>query len=344
MKLFLKFFALGICAFYSLTLITLFILRVILLDVPPWIELLNTFAPFLFIPSPILVLLAFKMRSRFFLALSLSPFILFALAFGSLFIPRNATTSVSGEKALTVMTMNLGPGVAIPSQLADEIEQSNADIVAVQEMTDESANVLAKRLRSQYPYLILDSNAHTTGLLSRFPVRATEWFRPAGEGRAALYAEIDVNGTILNLIAPHPLPSNIVWWQDRPPFAIGIDDSAQQRELADIAQRAQTIAKPVIVLGDLNISDQTRAYPTMANYFRDAYREVGWGFGFTFPSGLRVRNFFPTSGGFGSLTVPGPWLRLDYVFHSDDLVAESAQVLCRGGSDHCYLIVRLGKR
>jgi endonuclease/exonuclease/phosphatase (EEP) superfamily protein YafD len=82
---------------------------------------------------------------------------------------------------------------------------------------------------------------------------------------------------------------------------------------------------PVILAGDFNASDHSQLYGLIAGHLRNAHREVGVGFGFTYPaSGYRV------------LGVPGrPVARIDHVFFSDHFVALRAGTLEEsGGSDH----------
>jgi vancomycin resistance protein VanJ len=339
-RLFWRQLILGIFICYSLSILVLFILRTLIVEWHPWLTLLSSFMPMMFVPVPFVVLIAWQFRSRLVFFLSLGVIGVFVILYGSLFLP-HSVASASGTNSLTVVTFNLGPGQADPNQIVSEIASTNADIIAVQEMTPETASLLSERLRDSHPYKILDVKNHSTGLLSRYPIVSSEWFQPAGEGRSALYLTLNINDANLHVFAPHPFPSGTIWLDDYP-IPVGIDDDAQQRQLADLAQRAREIGNRVIVMGDLNVSDQTHAYPELANVLGDAYREAGWGFGFTFPNGLRLANVFPSRGRLASLPLPGPFLRLDYVFHSYDLIAEKAEVVCRGGSDHCYLMATLG--
>ncbi len=79
-------------------------------------------------------------------------------------------------------------------------------------------------------------------------------------------------------------------------------------------------------------------YSEFARRLRDAQREAGWGWGFTFPTNLAILDYF-------KVPIPAlpmlPFLRLVYVFSSDDW--QSLRI-CEGraaGSDHCYLVVDL---
>ncbi|MBN1259624.1 MAG: hypothetical protein JXB35_03000 [Anaerolineae bacterium] len=56
---------------------------------------------------------------------------------------------------------------------------------------------------------------------------------------------------------------------------------------------------------------------------------------------LRRGLTFPQDVWFEQVRVPGPFVRFDYVFHSHDLCAEHARVICEGAADHCYVQAKL---
>jgi endonuclease/exonuclease/phosphatase (EEP) superfamily protein YafD len=70
----------------------------------------------------------------------------------------------------------------------------------------------------------------------------------------------------------------------------------------------------------------------ISRHLRDSYQEVGWGFGHTYPT---------TPQSFG---ISVPLLRIDYVFHSAELVALRARVGPDGGSDHLPVVADLSIR
>lgn len=139
------------------------------------------------------------------------------------------------------------------------------------------------------------------------------------------------------------MPPEVSWLHGLP-VPIGLDTGPQERLLLDLEERAKEAVGTVLVIGDLNLTDQTRAYATVTETLQDAFREAGWGFGFTFPHVHRIGNLLPSTPGISVIPFPGPLVRLDYILHSDDMVAESARVGCAGGSDHCYVVARLSWR
>ncbi len=115
----------------------------------------------------------------------------------------------------------------------------------------------------------------------------------------------------------------------------------QARALAALAQARRG---PLIIAGDLNATDQNRAYQIIAQELADAWRRAGWGWGHTFPGS-------PTAALGGSrptvLGVPVPmWLiRIDYIFYSRELDAISARLApTSDASDHRGVVATLTLR
>lgn len=320
--------SLAVCLLYVGSVLGFFLLRVCL---PYWalVALINSVLPFLFAPLPLALAVALLIRSRMVLAGSLIVLGLFLGLYGPVFLPKARPALASDDSTFKVMTFNLRFDQPRPEQAVKAIADEEADIVAVQELVPGVAELLRAELDGPYPYLILRPDVADTGLLSRYPILSSEWFYPAGADRKALYAKLDVNGTALNVLVFHPAPPGFTWSKGYP-RPTGFSDKAHERQVADIAQRAVALEGPVLVLGDFNMSDQGPAYARLSKTLKDAYREAGWGFGFTFPRGLTL----------GRVPLPGPLVRIDYVFYSGDLYAEQAWVGCGGGSDHCYVMVR----
>lgn len=323
--------AIAFCLTHAVGVLGFFVLRALLPRWPPPLALVNSFVPFLFAPLVLTLPLALLARSRVAFIAGLALLGLFVIAYGTFFLPRLQPAVASADGSLKVMTFNLQYDHPQPEQVIAVIESENADVVAVQELTDSTAELLRQRLSALYPHLMLDPEMSTTGLLSRYPFLDSQWFRMAKGGYPAPHVAVEVNGRPIHVLAVHPPPPRPSWLVRRQ-VPSGIWEDERDRQIAGVAQRVAALEGTVVVLGDLNATDQSRSYVQMAALLKDAYREAGWGFGFTFPHGARI----------GQLPLPGPLVRIDYVFHSDDLYAEDARVRCEGGSNHCYLVVKLG--
>jgi endonuclease/exonuclease/phosphatase (EEP) superfamily protein YafD len=310
-------------------LFAFFFLRALNPELPAILALVNVFAPFLFAPLLLSLLLALFWRSKLVLLGTLAGLALFAVLYLPLFLPRLHAAPEPANGRVRVMTFNLGPGQSQPEQVSAAIANENADIVAVQELVPETAALLRARLQKRYPYTVLNLNTSNTGVLSRYPITKGEWFRAAGMGRYDLHLALAANGTVLHLLAIHGSTPDIAWSR-KTHLPVGLDDKDSQRQAADIADRAKGLGGRVLVAGDFNMSDQSPGYAYLADVLHDTYREAGWGLGFTFPNGLKVVG----------VTLPWPVVRLDYIFHSADLYPEQIEVKCEGGSDHCYLVAQ----
>ena len=99
--------------------------------------------------------------------------------------------------------------------------------------------------------------------------------------------------------------------------------------MRDLLSRIVEIDGPLIVIGDFNLTDQQSIYAPLTRHLRDSHRESGWGMGFTFTRFRRLGL---------------PMWRIDYVFHSSDLVALSSTMGDFGGSDHRPVIAKLAFR
>jgi len=252
--------------------------------------------------------------------------------YGARFWPRASRPECAALQTLRVMTFNLGAHLGQPEALVDLIADQKADLVALQEMTPETAQTFERALGAVYPYRV-SRPGETTGLFSRYPILEQAWIEPERGGRPYIRATIAWQGEMVKVFVVHPLPPGLEWYRDTA-IPIGLHTSGPQGQIQEVQRRAAAVDGPVLVAGDFNMSDQSRGYASMAEAFVDAYRAGGWGFGFTFPKGLQV----------GRIPLPGPLIRVDYIFHSDAFCTDWARVGCGGGSDHWYVLAQLVRR
>ena len=112
----------------------------------------------------------------------------------------------------------------------------------------------------------------------------------------------------------------------------GLDSKRQQEHLLLLAEYAEhMVGEPLVIVGDLNMVAESPAYARLAKTFTDAHVAAGSGLGFTFPQDLTI----------GDQCIPGPFVRLDFVFYNTALTALTSQVRCLPGSDHCLVMTEL---
>jgi endonuclease/exonuclease/phosphatase family metal-dependent hydrolase len=229
---------------------------------------------------------------------------------------------------IKVMTYNVHScfdvaGSQDPEAVAQAIESSGADIVALQEMSrgwlingsTDLVTWLSHRLQMQVLFQGTTDPIWGNAILSRFAFEEHGWgtLPLAGTlmGRGYLWATFDV-GT--------PQPLLFIATHLHHVEAEHEVRLVQVPVLLDFWNGAPTS----LILGDLN-SEPT--YPEM-DLFRqagliDSWAEAGTGEGLTWPS-------------------YGPFERIDWIWHTADLAASNAQVLDTTASDHAPVVAEIG--
>ncbi|MEZ4519246.1 MAG: endonuclease/exonuclease/phosphatase family protein [Chloroflexota bacterium] len=317
---------------FALGMAALLIANHFLRQTSPFITLAGTFNHLLFVAALPLVLGLILLRTRTGFITALLIVALFLLAH-PVFPPVSAVLRAGDDQpTLSAMTFNLGWYLTPPELLARTIAETSADIVAVQEMSAESAYVLASELTAIYPYQILDPGTGTTGFLSKLPIISYEWLYPP-TNRPFLHVVVEHGGRPLHIFPIH-FYSPGLRWSGQLPLPEGMYEADLEEGVAYLLQQIAGISGPVVVLGDFNMSDQSHAYSAITAVLDDSYRQAGYGLGLTFPNNVHLSR----------VPIPFPLVRIDYVFYSDPLRAVSAQVNCvEGQSDHCSVFVELGE-
>jgi endonuclease/exonuclease/phosphatase (EEP) superfamily protein YafD len=228
------------------------------------------------------------------------------------------------------MTFNIGNGLISPDQLVTMLRASAADLIGLQEVSAGQAEALV-RVADLYPYRELRGTGFSgRAVLSRLPITDSEWVDLA-DGRPDLQTVIDLNGIPLTLIVAHPPPPR----PNRRGMIFDAQTVAQIDRLAAIA----VAAAPAVLVGDFNLTARNPSYKRLrATGLVDAFFVAGTGPGSTFP----LRTGHTRWGRLPLSMLPLPSIaRIDYVWHTPDLITQRAWVGGRGGSDHRPVLARL---
>jgi vancomycin resistance protein VanJ len=305
---------------YSLLITLWLLLRLIFFDTIWWLALANTVALYLFLPLPPLLLSSLLRRCWAALSALASPLLCAGWLFGPLFLPPWPPPSSSDTTTLSIMTFNLLYKNRDLPAIESAIRSARPDLVGVQEITGSQRSALQERLSAEYPYTQFHQSV---GLFSRFPIRATTTFAlpPRNE---ALHTRLTVEQTLVHVLVVHLTPNRALHASLPTLGSLTTAHYATQAaEVAFIEQELRSIDGPTILLCDCNLTETSQAYAQLAAQLRDSFREAGWGFGNTYPAS------------------PLPLLRYDYIWHSDELRAEAAEVRPAAGSDHLPVLARL---
>jgi vancomycin resistance protein VanJ len=218
-------------------------------------------------------------------------------------------------QTFAVLTYNINGRNREVEAIAAQIERFDPDVVALHEVNATMHKALKARLLDRYPY---QQREPGIGLYSRLPIEDYQAYRLGDEeGPWAQQCRLLLDGQRVTLLNAHPrTPTG-----ELRHFAT----SGHAADVSDLLARVEGIDGPLLVVGDLNLTDQNRAYGELARRLRDAYREAGRGLGFTFR---------------GSEGGPALW-RIDFVLHTPDLAALDVALGDYGGSDHRPLVATL---
>jgi len=301
-------------------------------EAPPWwLELANVFAILLFAPPLLCIPAALVVRSWWLRGTIAAALALFLALFGAHFLPRAAPPSRGA--AIRVMTFNQLFSNERVADIIHAIRAQDADVVGLQEFSEQTAEAIKKELFGEYPYQYLEpGNQSGLGLISRYRF-LTQGVDESGHGQRVT---IQLAGQTVTIISLHLAAPYIESHKSRRLFSLPIvtnyDVSAPNREIDRLLVGVGKIDGPLIVMGDFNTSDREPRYAKLAAVMHDAFRETNWGLGFTFPDHKR----------FGPLTIPFPLIRIDYVWSKGGALPAAAHVECKNtGADHCFLVADL---
>lgn len=316
----------GLLAAYAFVVLFLSVVNVVAPQRGGPLALSQIFAPLLWISLVALVPVAVRSAGR---GLRLAVFVGIAIGvmrFGPGLVSIPPQPPGANELIVRVMTWNLEGVASTPDAVLAHLRASDADVVALQELTPAHAVAIQmdRDLTTRYREMALfpRGGADGVGILSRFPIAsATHDLSPAVQE-----IELSLSDRELTIINAHPLaprfPLGQAAW-DR----LGFD--ARQRDV-DIGRirgsidRALAMQRSVIVLGDFNVTDRELAFDDLERGLWDAHEEVGQGFGSTWrPSQIAF--------------VPLGLLRIDHFLGGPGTRPLRVAEDCTPNSDHCIL-------
>jgi endonuclease/exonuclease/phosphatase (EEP) superfamily protein YafD len=223
----------------------------------------------------------------------------------------------------------------------DWLRVQAADVVFIQEMPQDNILPLLYQLGPDYPYAsAYDSGDLSHLLLARHPIREKAVLAQFDlETPYAVYRyTLDIQGEwtdvyAVNLAQPTREPRLALPFLDQQlaAFTLGYDDQPRNQQLDFLLDQITQGEHPFILVGNLNLGDQSVTYTRVAARLKDAYREAGRGFGATWPVG--------GAGGFPHF-VP-PLLRIDYIWYNQRFRALDARLGPRLDSTHLPLYANL---
>jgi endonuclease/exonuclease/phosphatase (EEP) superfamily protein YafD len=226
-----------------------------------------------------------------------------------------------GEPTIRIATYNVNFGVAATAEVVAAIERTDADIVLLQETTDEAEALLLRELGDDYPHALFREccRAGGLGILSRHPIVEDEYL-PSQRGWFPAWRVVVATpiGTV-QLVDVHlrpPISDSGSWVAGY--FSTG---GFRKQELEDVWPTLADI--PTIVAGDFNESEGGDALTLL--------RERG--FESALPQHHPAAHTWRWRTRLGMLR-----LRLDHLVYGPGLTATWAEVIDVGPSDHLPVV------
>ncbi|GAB2883178.1 endonuclease/exonuclease/phosphatase family protein [Streptomyces mayteni] len=263
-------------------------------------SLVETFLPWFGLPVPVLLAAALWRRSASAVTALLLPVMVWTNLFGGLLVDRTHQDS-----DLTVASHNVNADNPDPAGTARELAASGADVLALQELPEQTRGVYERELAETYPYHVV---LGTVGLWSTLPLSDVRPVTVTLDTTRALRATVAADRGPLAVYVAHlgsvrVFPRNGFWTASR-------DSGARALTDAIAAERNER----VVLLGDLNGTVDDRAFDGLTARLDSAQEEAGDGFGFSWPADF-------------------PVVRTDQILVRG-VVPDSSWVLPATGSDH----------
>lgn len=220
---------------------------------------------------------------------------------------------------LSVLSFNVGDYRTAAEDLVAALLDCSADVVGLQELSEEQADAVASALSARFPHQALFAHGpEGRGLLSRYPLQDVS-FERGGAHRRQLRARVLVEGQSVEVLVVH---LSVV-------AALGGTAESSAQHLLEYVKRE--VDGPRLLIGDFNSTPTSGVAARLRQAgWIDAFEQSGRGPGFT----------FPVAGRYNGIPLP-PFLRLDQAWCSADCEVLEARVAEDGGGDHLPLAVRL---
>lgn len=238
-------------------------------------------------------------------------------------------TSTPGQLPVRIMSYNLHSGFDVTGRFnlegaAQAIEAEQAAVIGLQEVSrgwvlDGSIDMLtwlSQRLKMPYVWAPTADPLWGNALLSRYPIKAVQYFAMPNNDvvrpqRGYLVAQIEVGDQLLSMIVTHLHHVE--------------KDSALRVPQVEALLATWAGQEGTVLLGDLNAHPDAPEMQLLRDAgLIDAFMTAGTGDGFTYASNQ-------------------PYQRIDYIYHSSDLVARDFRVNPATASDHSGIAVTIDR-
>ncbi|MEJ7593493.1 MAG: endonuclease/exonuclease/phosphatase family protein [Planctomycetaceae bacterium] len=249
--------------------------------------------------------------------------------------PENGAKQAVGP--LTIATWNINYANRNPGEVSQMLRSSNADVICLQETTEDSENYLKREIGDLFPFHFTaghTGNFFAEGfmVLSRTPIVEPRFTPPARTFFGHVVFQLDYGPRQITVISVHMTPFTSRDSRTIPQLISAVSQTEVDHEyevravLKDIPDN-----QPVVVVGDFNSPSHGVAPTTLA---QSGLTDL---FGYLYPDPDQTHKSWDFRFGNG---LRATW-RIDYLFYSRHFSARSAVLTECQSSDHHLLIGRM---
>ena len=229
-----------------------------------------------------------------------------------------------GDKTQQITVMTYNRGQHMNQSLQPFKAATQPDLLVFQDAPNRAETFLRSPDYSEFAH---GGSVGEFTLLSRYPILEKVLLPEQAGPRAMRFARfvVDWQGRSISIYAVHlKTPREVLSSYARGAFLWGIlgvpgTSGATKRRQYQVfwdeqmldAERILTAAKndpnPCVLAGDFNAPSLGRIHQRITSNMTDAHLAAGSGFGFSFPGVTR-----------NPLSLGGPWMRIDYLFHDEN--------------------------
>jgi endonuclease/exonuclease/phosphatase family metal-dependent hydrolase len=228
----------------------------------------------------------------------------------------SVSSSRSASQPVRIASYNVFWGHGDRTKLFDEIAAMPVDIFVSQA----SFGSMGEKLKERFP----DRNVRQEGellIMTRFPIRKVDVPPALPDQTDVLFVKyvVETPAGDLRIYNVHPFSPRHALFADEETAA---NITHREQQIAAAVAAARSDVPPFIIIGDTNLPPLSSIARRHFDGLKDAFDEVGFGFGYTFPARR-------------------PWMRIDRALGSDGVRFLDVRVAPRGISDHRTLFVDL---
>ena len=255
--------------------------------------------------------------------------------------------SGEGKSGLNVATYNVHSfGREMNGYKAGDIltlmKNNNVDILCMQEYMEQSGDMNNSENYLKYFSSMAKGQQDMIIFSRRYPIIDSKAIDFGHTSNSAMWADIDVNGRVFRVFNVHlqttginsalhaadkmeekgeVVQRNAVLRAIYGNYTRGMAIRAQQADI--MAAEIEKSPHPVILCGDFNDVPYSYVYRKMKGDLTDGFKEAGKGFMYTMREGKKK-------------------VRIDYIFHNDELEGYNYRTLNVTYSDHLPVLMRIG--